>query len=204
MQKRKNIELSILFGLVFAVVLSFTGFDAACKDIRENVVRLHIVANSDTKTDQAVKLKVRDAILENSENIFLNAENYENAVKECKENLDFFEDIANTVLKENGFNYTATAEFKTTYFKTREYETFTLPAGNYEALNIKLGKNEGKNWWCVVFPSVCIPAASQTDLSKSVSEKGVEITSNPQKYVMKFKIIEIYEDIKNKFSKKSD
>ena len=79
-------------------------------------------------------------------------------------------------------------------------ERFTLPAGTYKSLNIRLGKAAGKNWWCVVFPAVCIPAATDRDLSKSVNDEGVKITSNPQKYVMKFKAVEIFEDIKKLFN----
>lgn len=199
--KRKNIELSILFGLIFAILLSFTKFDAACNDVRENVVRLHIIANSDSETDQELKLKIRDEILNINQNIFENTENYNDALALCAQNLDIFEETANKIIAENGFNYTAKASIGDTYFETREYETFTLPAGMYKSLNIKLGDAKGKNWWCVVFPAVCIPAAADTDLSKSVSSDGVKITSNPQRYVMKFKAVEIYEDLKSFFNR---
>lgn len=198
--KRRNIELSILFGLIFAILLSFARFDAACSDIRENVVRLHIIANSDSKADQELKLKIRDEILNLNGDIFENTENYEEALLITEKNLSLFEDTANRIIRENGFNYQATASIGDTYFETREYETFTLPAGTYKSLNIRLGKAEGKNWWCVVFPAVCIPAATDRDLSKSVSDEGVKITSNPQKYVMKFKAVEIFEDIKKLFN----
>lgn len=198
--KRKNIELSILFGLIFAILLSFARFDAACEDIRENVVRLHIIANSDSKADQKLKLKIRDEILKINGDIFENTENYEDALLIAEKSLPLIEETVNKVIRENGFNYRATASICNTYFETREYDTFTLPAGTYKSLNIKLGKAEGKNWWCVVFPAVCIPAAADKDLSKSVSYEGVKITSNPQKYVMKFKAVEIFEDIKNFFN----
>lgn len=198
--KRRNIELSILFGLIFAILLSFARFDATCSDIRENVVRLHIIANSDSKADQELKLKIRDEILKLNGDIFENTENYEEALLITEKNLSLFEDTANRIIRENGFNYQATASIGDTYFETREYETFTLPAGTYKSLNIRLGKAEGKNWWCVVFPAVCIPAATDRDLSKSVSDEGVKITSNPQKYVMKFKAVEIFEDIKKLFN----
>ena len=195
--KRKNIELALLFGLIFAIVLSFARFDAACGDVRENVVRLHIIANSDSIEDQALKLKVRDAILAQSTDIFDGNEKYEDALTVCQDSLNQFKEIADRTIEENGFSYSAEASVGDTYFETREYDTFTLPAGTYKSLNIKLGKAEGKNWWCVVFPAVCIPAAADTDLSKSVGADGVEITSNPQRYIMKFKAVEIYEDIKN-------
>lgn len=195
--KRKNIELALLFGLIFAIVLSFARFDAACGDVRENVVRLHIIANSDSIEDQALKLKVRDAILAQSTDIFDGNEKYEDALTVCQDSLNQFKEIADRTIEENGFSYSAEASVGDTYFETREYDTFTLPAGTYKSLNIRLGKAEGKNWWCVVFPAVCIPAAADTDLSKSVGADGVEITSNPQRYIMKFKAVEIYEDIKN-------
>jgi len=198
--KRKNIELSILFGLIFAILLSFARFDAACSDIRENVVRLHIIANSDSKADQELKLKIRDEILKLNGDIFENTENYEEALLITEKNLPLFEETANRIIRENGFSYRAVASIGDTYFETREYETFTLPAGTYKSLNIKLGNAEGKNWWCVVFPAVCIPAAADRDLSKSVNDEGVKITSNPQKYVMKFKAVEIFEDIKKFFN----
>ncbi len=197
--KRRNIELSILFALIFSVLLSFLRFDAACADIKSNVVRLHIIANSDSDLDQSLKLKVRDAILKETGELFDSNENYDTALSVCQENLSVFEEIADNVIKENGFSYKSEAEIGDTYFETRVYDTFTLPAGTYKSLNIRLGKAEGKNWWCVVFPAVCIPAAANTDLSESVGNDGVEITSNAPKYVAKFKAIEIYEDIKQWF-----
>lgn len=198
--KRRNIELSILFGLIFAILLSFARFDAACSDIRENVVRLHIIANSDSKSDQELKLKIRDEILKLNGDIFENTKNYEEALLITEKNLPLFEKAANRIIRENGFSYRAVASIGDTYFETREYETFTLPAGTYKSLNIRLGKAAGKNWWCVVFPAVCIPPAADRDLSKSVNDEGVKITSNPQKYVMKFKAVEIFEDIKKLFN----
>lgn len=199
--ERRNIELSLLFGLIFAILLSFVRFDAACSDVRQNVLRLHIIANSDSAADQALKLKVRDEILKSTGELFNNTENYSDAIKVSQNNTRLFEGIAERVIKENGFSYTACATVGNTYFETREYDTFTLPAGTYKSLNIKLGNADGKNWWCVVFPAVCIPAATDTDLSESVGNQGVEITSNAPKYTAKFKVVEIYEDIKHIFKK---
>jgi len=194
--KRRNVELALLFGLIFSMVLSFARFDAACSDVKKNVVRLHIIANSDSDTDQALKLKVRDEILKETGELFDSTENYNDALALCQNNTELFEKVAKKVITENGFSYKAEASVGDTYFETREYESFTLPAGTYKSLNIKLGKAEGKNWWCVVFPAVCIPAAS-ADLSGSVGKSGVEITSNAPKYEIKFKAVEIYENIKH-------
>lgn len=196
---RHAVELSVLFGLLCAVLLSTARFDAACDDLRHNVLRLHIIANSDSDADQAVKIKVRDRILEETSAVFENKTNLSEAEGAVEERLNDFEEIAKSVLCENGFDYGASAELGTDFFETREYESFTLPAGNYRSLIIRLGKAEGKNWWCVVFPAVCVPAASpDARLSDSASEESALIAEHPQKYIMKFKAVEIYEDFKRR------
>lgn len=200
---RHAVELSVLFGLLCAVLLSTARFDAACDDLRHNVLRLHIIANSDSDADQAVKIKVRDRILEETSAVFENKTNLDEAENAVWERLGEFEEIAKSVLCENGFDYGASAELGTDYFETREYESFTLPAGNYRSLIIRLGKAEGKNWWCVVFPAVCVPAASpDARLSDSASEESALIAEHPQKYIMKFKAVEIYEDFKRRLKSK--
>lgn len=196
---RHAVELSVLFGLLCAVLLSTARFDAACDDLRHNVLRLHIIANSNSDADQAVKIKVRDRILEETSAVFEDKTNLSEAEGAVEERLNDFEEIAKSVLCENGFDYGASAELGTDFFETREYESFTLPAGNYRSLIIRLGKAEGKNWWCVVFPAVCVPAASpDARLSDSASEESALIAEHPQKYIMKFKAVEIYEDFKRR------
>ncbi len=197
---RRAAEFSVLFGLLCAVFVSIAHFDAACDDLRHNVLRLHIIANSDSGADQAVKLAVRDRILEAASDIFRGEHELSAAESAAKENLDLLNGIAEEVLAENGFSYGAEAEIGDSYFETREYEDFTLPAGNYRSLIIRLGEAKGKNWWCVVFPAVCIPAACDASLSDSAAEESAEIAEQPQKYVMRFKIVEVYEDLKKFFS----
>lgn len=204
MQKniRKNIESGVLIGLIFAVVLSIARFDTACHDLRSNVLRLHIIANSDSEADQTLKLRVRDAILEGSELIFEDCTDLDSAAAAAKSQTDTIADIANSVIEESGLGYSARASVEDCYFETREYEDFTLPAGTYKSVVVRLGKARGKNWWCVVFPAVCLPAASDADLSDTVGSAGTEIAENPQRYVMKFKAVEWYEDIKHYFKPK--
>lgn len=196
MFSRRAAELSVLLGLLCAIFASMAHFEAACDDLRQNVLRLHIIANSDSEADQAVKLLVRDKILEQSADIFKGETELTLAEKAAEENLEGFCETAERVLAENGFSYGATAEIGVSYFETREYDDFTLPAGNYRSLIIRLGAAEGKNWWCVVFPAVCIPAASDANLSDSTSSTSAQIAEHPQKYVMRFKTVEIYEDLK--------
>ncbi len=201
MNKWKNIETGIIFGLICAIILSVATFDAACEDLRNGVLRLHIIANSDSAEDQSLKLKVRDEILKNSGIIFDEACDLDSAIVCAEESLQTVADISNRVISEGGKNYSAEAFVGETYFETREYEDFTLPAGEYTSLIVKLGEAKGKNWWCVVYPAVCLPAADGADLSESVSEKGTLIAKNPRRYIMRFKVIEWYENLKTRRKK---
>ena len=193
---RRAAELSAVIGLLCAIFASMAHFEAACDDLRQNVLRLHIIANSDSEEDQTVKLLVRDKILEESTDIFAGETDLHKAEKKAAEKIGDFCETAERVLSENGFSYGAEAEIGESYFETREYEYFTLPAGNYRSLIIRLGSAEGKNWWCVIFPAVCIPAATDASLSDSASSTSAQIAEHPQKYIMRFKTVEIYEDLK--------
>ena len=194
---RKNIETGVLIGLVCAITLSFAHFNAACDDLRSSVLRLHILANSDSDIDQSVKLAVRDEILAENSGLFDNCCNLEEAVAVEEQDTDKFKETADRVLSEHGFDYSSSVSIETAYFNTREYDDFTLPAGYYRSLTVRLGEARGHNWWCVVFPSVCLSAAA-ADLCDSASEESAQIAENAPKYVMKFKIVEWYETLKNR------
>ena len=195
----KRIKLSLCFGLICAVLLSMTNFNALCDDLRQNVLRLHIIANSDSTIDQELKLKIRDEILKEASSVFAEADSLSLAQSKAREKLSYFSDIANKVIKENGFSYKATVSLGDCFFETRHYDTFSLPAGEYRSLIIKLGEAKGKNWWCVIFPSVCIPAAT-SNLRDSVKEESAQIAEQSGRYIIKFKTVEIYEKIKRFFS----
>lgn len=197
---KKRIKLSMLFGLIFAMLLSMTQFSALCEDLRQNVLRLHIIANSDSQADQELKLKIRDRILKETGEMFSGARDLATAEALTEQNLKHIEQIAESVIKENGFSYKAKASLGDCFFETRHYDTFSLPAGTYRSLIIELGKGEGKNWWCVVFPAVCVPAAADSNLRDSVSDNSAEIAEQSNKYIVKFKAVEIYEKLKKLFS----
>ena len=192
-------RISLLCGLLFAIFASFAHFNVACDDLRTNVLRLHIIANSDSEADQALKLKVRDSILQNSGELFCETENIDAAVAAVNERLADIERLSNGVVKENGFCYKAKAKLCDSYFETREYDDFTLPAGVYKSLTVTLGEGSGKNWWCVIFPEVCLPAAIEVGLSDSVTEESAHFAEDSQRYIMRFWAVEMYEDIKNFF-----
>lgn len=195
----KRINLAICLGLIFAVVLNFARFDTLCNDLRQNVFRLHIIANSDSAIDQELKLSIRDAILNAKGEAFGKCENMEQAISFAEENTDEFESIAYDVIKEYGADYSIKVNIGESYFSNRVYDDFTLPAGTYEALNITIGEGKGKNWWCVCFPAVCIGASA--DLRESVSEDSAQIAEDGAKLEIKFKSVEIYEEIKKFFTK---
>ena len=129
--------------------------------LNEELIRLHVVANSDSGEDQAVKLRVRDAVTESLRDAMAEVSDVEQAKAYLEENLPKLQRIANQALAEAGVDPTAVVSLCREAFDTRVYDTFTLPAGVYEALRITIGEGEGKNWWCVVFPSLCLSAAGE-------------------------------------------
>ncbi len=195
---KKAFEWALIFGFICSVFCSMASFDASCEELRDNVLRLHIIANSDSKADQDLKLKIRDAVLAQSDTLFEKSTNLDSAINTAKQNLAIYENIANKVIAEEGLNYTATAKIGKTFFETREYDDFTLPAGEYDALIVEIGEARGKNWWCVIFPSVCVPTQKKANLKDSVGGKSAKIAENPRPYKIRFKSVEIYEKIKRK------
>lgn len=195
--KRKIIEISISLGLIIAISFSLASFDSKCDKVRNEVLRLHILANSDSDEDQCVKLLVRDALLSSGKEIFSGAANVKNAEESLKNQKRELVEKANKVLAENGFDYKAKIYLAEEFFTTRQYENFTLPAGEYLALKVILGKGEGHNWWCVMYPPLCIPAASEdVELDVMLGDDGAKIIDSGNRYIVKFKIIEIIEKIK--------
>lgn len=131
------------------------------KALQENLIRLHVVANSNTKEDQEIKLQVRDAIVAYLEPLVEQFSDKEQAMVYIADNLTSIQQVANDTLEELGEHDRAVAYLGQETFDTRRYETFSLPAGVYDSLKIQIGEGKGKNWWCVVFPSLCLPATSE-------------------------------------------
>ncbi len=194
----KKLRISVLVGLVMAIILSAVNFEANCEELRDNILRLHIMANSDSDADQKLKLKIRDEILSVIGDGFEKCHNLVQAEKFAKENLQLVKAIAKKVIKENGYDYSVDVSIGKTYFETREYETFTLPAGYYDSVIVKIGEAKGKNWWCVMFPSLCV-ASSNAKLKDTVNKGADRIATKPQKYKIRFKTIEFYEYLKKIF-----
>ena len=183
---------------VFLLVFNIAGFEANCNHIRQNVLRLHILANSDSAEDQALKLKVRDAVLTAAENVFENCESEQQAEEAARQNIEKIKDVARKTIAESGYDYEVEAKVCNMWFENRVYDNFTLPAGNYEAVRVEIGKAEGKNWWCVMFPSVCLPSAeANKGLDSALTKEETEMCEKPENYVVKFKVVEIFERCRN-------
>ena len=129
--------------------------------LHDEILRLHVVADSDSEEDQAIKLRVRDAVIESISGDLQNIGDMDQARDYIRENLPKIQQAANDALSALGCEDTAVATLREEVFDTRVYDTFSLPAGIYEALRITIGSGEGRNWWCVAFPTLCIPATSQ-------------------------------------------
>lgn len=151
----------ILICLIFSAFLWCGALLADRKTLQEDLIRLHVVANSDSPEDQNIKLKVRDAVTASLQRDLAKVADVEEAKAYLQENLPKIEEIANASLKMAGFDEKAVVTLCKETFDTRYYDTFTLPAGVYKSLRIIIGEGEGHNWWCVVFPLLCIPATSE-------------------------------------------
>ena len=193
---------SACIAFVLVVIYSLIPFQAQCDNISRDVFRLHILANSDSDHDQSVKLKVRDRVLEYSKGLFESAKSKQEAESLVSSNLDNITRVAQNELKDLGCDQTVKAEIKKMYFTTRYYDSYTLPSGMYDALRITIGSGKGHNWWCVMYPSICVSAAAELDekAKQALDDDEYEIIKN-EKYSYKFKVVELFEMMKTIFEK---
>lgn len=192
----KKTEIAAMIGFAAALAVSSFGKSADTLHSLENdVVRLHILANSDSYDDQLLKYAVRDAVLEKGSVYFENIFSCEDAKAAAKGCLPALEEIARETVAEKGYDYTVTAEFEKIPFNERVYENVTMPAGVYDAVRINIGNAEGQNWWCVMYPPLCLPAASEEDTDEYFTEDEKEMLTKPQKFRCKLKFLEWIEDM---------
>lgn len=166
-------------------------------EIYDNTVRLHVIANSDSEHDQSVKLYVRDNILGYIADITKECTTVEEAESVIAQNISVICDKANDALSEIGENKEISVTLSEEYYPTRHYEDFSLPAGNYTSLRIMIGRAEGQNWWCVLYPELCTSSAKtgETLVKTGFSKEQIEILigKDEPKYRLKFKFLEIFE-----------
>ena len=198
----KRMLKAVIGGVTLCLLLSLCGFGGECREIRERVVRLHILANSDSEADQALKLRVRDAVVEAADGLLDGTETMEEAKTEIRAQLPRLEQVAQETVYANGYTYPVTATLCEMYFETRVYDTVTMPAGVYDAVRFTIGAGQGKNWWCVIYPPMCVQAAvKEQSLSEVLDSRQMHIVTGEDGFAVRFKIVEIFEWLLHKQSR---
>ena len=196
---RRVLELALGLGVAAALIWGNISLHRQ-QALADRVVRLHILANSDSEEDQALKLQVRDRVLDRAAEILTESADRAAAEHALRAALPELESLAADEIALRGYDYPVTAELADTAFPTREYDGFALPAGRYLALRLVIGAGEGHNWWCVVFPPLCTAVSSdlaQTAMAAGLTEDDVQlITESESGYVLKFKSIELWESLR--------
>lgn len=187
---------------LFVACLVCTALWAEATQVRlaSQVIRLHILANSDSEEDQALKLEVRDRVLETTSALLAGETEPQAAAVLLDQHLD---DIAQTAAQEisaQGHDDRVEVRLEQTWFPTRQYQGISLPAGNYLALRVLIGAAEGHNWWCVVFPNLCLPAVSERALEASTLTPGqISLLQEEEtSYVFRFKTLEFWQSLKHR------
>ncbi len=197
----KKLELSVLLGLILSLVItSFSQINLTASNIREETLRLHIIANSNSDIDQETKILIRDEVLVLAGNILSSSSDIESAKEDILDNITFIEDEVNAFLEKKDIDYKAFVSLENFYFDTTSYENFTLPKGEYPALTVNLGEGSGNNWWCVVYPTLCVLPSCEISLESNGSEytdDKINTFIKNDDIEIKFKTVEVFEDIKN-------
>lgn len=196
---KRRIFSTILLLISALVLLTGYALTAEQRNLADKLVRLHVVANSDSEADQNVKLRVRDAVLAETQQLLAGQANPEAALRT---GIPAIEAAANQTLAGAGSTDRAAVSLGPELFPTREYETFSLPAGRYTALRVTIGEGRGHNWWCVVYPALCL-SASAGELEAAAQAAGLSsgeialITGEAEGYTLKFKALEWLEQIQD-------
>ncbi|MBR2344099.1 MAG: stage II sporulation protein R [Clostridia bacterium] len=203
-KKRGSLPLAALCMLFAVLVIAVIPTDAEAA-IYDDTLRVHILASSDSEADQALKLTVRDKILEKYSTALSGSENIDEAVARIEELLPTILSDAREWVAEEGYSYEVNGVVTREWYDTRVYEDFTLPKGYYASLKITLGEGAGKNWWCVMFPPLCLDIA--TDGAPSADSEGGYSDAETRligkgKYSVKFKILELASEALRQISKR--
>lgn len=190
-------EWFVLIACIFCIACSaLFSFGEECSFIRENTLRLHILANSDSPADQALKLKIRDAVLSCSGELFSGCDTRQKMVSAAQEQLPKIQQVAEQTALHNGYELPVTASVTDMFFETRRYDHVILPAGTYTAVRIELGAAAGKNWWCVLYPPLCVSAAQTgfTEEEAQISDSLLQQDALPH-YRARLAVVEWWETL---------
>lgn len=212
----KRIQIRLLLLIILLIITSVCILNAysdnVMTDLKNNIVRLHVVASSDNTDDQALKLKVRDSIVAYTNEVLADCDNSGDAYDTLNENISEIEKIAKDTVVKEGYDYDVKAMLGIFEFPTKDYGNIILPNGEYTSLKIIIGEGEGQNWWCVLFPPLCFVNANVDDkisstgekkLKDEVSDDSYNVIEKPAKGIkFKFKIVEVIENAKMKINAK--
>ena len=201
--KRFFVVLILFCLFVFISALSYV--DAVSEDLSNSVFRLHVIANSDSKEDQDLKYKVRNAVLEYMNSISANCTSKDEVITLAYNYQDEFKEIVKKVIKENGYNYDVNIRIGNFEFPTKHYGDISLPAGTYDALRIEIGEAQGQNWWCVMFPPLCfidvtsgvVPDESKQIMKDNLNDEEYSLISDTESkdITFKFSLIEFFQSL---------
>lgn len=207
MKSKKLTKLMKIQAVVFAAVFaagacSVGAFAYNCSRVRSDVLRMHVIANSDCSADQQLKLMVRDAVLERGAQLFDGTVTADEARRKIEPHKAELEAAAREVIERAGYDYPVSVNVVNEYFATRCYGSLTMPAGRYTAVKVVIGEGEGHNWWCVMFPPLCLPAAQDRggNLDAFFDDGELKVVESSGRYEPRFKIVEIIEKLKEKTS----
>ncbi|EQF22582.1 stage II sporulation protein R [Clostridioides difficile CD160] len=218
--RKVKIRLGILILSLISVISIMTivingevkKVDSISKDYKDKLIRFHVIANSNTDEDQELKLKVRDEVIKYLQPKLQNSKSIEESEAIIKREYSNLEEISKNIILENGYNYSVKVGIQYSNFPTKQYSNIVLPAGEYKALKIIIGKGEGKNWWCVMFPPLCFVDESNGVIDKSTDDKLKEVLTDKEyklikqdtpkktsRVKIKFKVLEVVKDLEKKF-----
>lgn len=201
----KKFCVALVAALVVSIALSFLPIHGE-EEIYDSVVRLHVLANSDSEEDQALKLQVRDAVLAVTSPLVKDCRSKEEAVAVLEANLPAMEAAARAVIADAGRDDAVAVMLGEESYPTRTYENCCFPAGDYISLRVAIGEAAGQNWWCVLFPPLCLSAAEAKDsdnedafvqVGLSKDQYGIITETGKTKYKVRFKILEVVRGWKN-------
>ncbi len=191
---------ALFISFVISVVFSMIPFSAQCKNLSDEVFRLHILADSDSQQAQSLKIKVRDSVLAYTQRLYKGCDSAEEAQRLTSLNLKSIADKAKQTVAKEGFDLPVKAEIRRMYFNTRHYGKVNMPSGVYNALRITIGEGKGHNWWCVMYPSLCVGASTNYKELKSKTSNDEYRLMTDEGCEFKLKIVEYFQNICSIFS----
>lgn len=200
--KFKMISILTFLLFVYTTICAISYAQSVSQDLSNSVFRLHVIANSDSEEDQNLKYKVRDKLIEYMNSLIPECENKSEVIAKAQEHLADFKKIALNTIVSEGYDYNVDVEIGNFEFPTKQYGDISFPAGFYDALKVKIGKAEGKNWWCVMFPPLCfvdistgiVPDESKKEMQNNMSEEEFALISDNKSadIQFKFKLLELF------------